>query len=162
MTVRDRCNSCDCRCLLICLALGVGGRIRCFAVPRAYPLQTIHHGAVSPHLLVAAFFCNHLINMLRLQQPRAARVLSGSSCRSATSAISKPPTRTLHHICRADRKGSTPIGTDDPNYAYSDPVNRFLGQFLPSNKAAKDELANRVDFSQPKLKGLGVQEMVGP
>jgi hypothetical protein len=38
-------------------------------------------------------------------------------------------------------------------------VNQFLGQFLPSNRAAKDELAG-VDFDAPKLSGRSIQEMV--
>lgn len=63
--------------------------------------------------------------------------------------------------CRANRDKSKDTASDDPNYAYSDPVNKFLGQFLPSNKTAKDGLAGRVDFSQPKLTGRSVQEMVG-
>jgi hypothetical protein len=45
----------------------------------------------------------------------------------------------------------------DPAYKYSDGVNQFLGNFLPSNKAARDELT--VDFSAPKLAGISIQEL---
>jgi hypothetical protein len=56
---------------------------------------------------------------------------------------------------------STPKQTDsssnEPGYDYSDPVNRFLGQFLPSSKSAKEELS--VDFRQGKLRGLSIEQM---
>jgi hypothetical protein len=45
----------------------------------------------------------------------------------------------------------------DPAYKYSDGVNQFLGNFLPSNKAARDELD--VDFAAPKLTGLSIDEL---
>lgn len=48
----------------------------------------------------------------------------------------------------------------EPRYAYSDPVNAFLGRFLPSSRAAVDELAGVVDFDAPKATGLTPQQMV--
>lgn len=45
----------------------------------------------------------------------------------------------------------------EPAYKYSDGVNQFLGNFLPSSKAARDELS--VDFSAPKLTGTSIQEL---
>lgn len=45
----------------------------------------------------------------------------------------------------------------DPAYKYSDGVNQFLGNFLPSSKAARDELG--VDFSAAKLTGISIQEL---
>ena len=43
-------------------------------------------------------------------------------------------------------------------YNYSDPVNKFLGQFLPSSSAARDALGH-IDFQAPKLTGLTLQQM---
>jgi hypothetical protein len=45
----------------------------------------------------------------------------------------------------------------DPAYKYSDGVNQFLGNFLPSNKAARESLD--VDFSAAKLTGISIQEL---
>jgi len=45
----------------------------------------------------------------------------------------------------------------EPAYKYSDGVNQFLGNFLPSSSAARDELC--VDFTVPKLTGLPIQEL---
>lgn len=45
----------------------------------------------------------------------------------------------------------------EPAYKYSDGVNQFLGNFLPSSSAARDELS--VDFSVPKLTGLPIQQL---
>lgn len=46
---------------------------------------------------------------------------------------------------------------EDPAYKYSDGVNQFLGNFLPSNNAARDELD--VDFAAPKLTGLSIDKL---
>lgn len=50
-----------------------------------------------------------------------------------------------------------PQDPQETAYAYSDPVNQFLGRFLPSSRAARDEL--RVDFDAPKLRGRSLEEM---
>lgn len=93
-----------------------------------------------------------------------------SRCHTATGAISsservvstiKPHSRTRYLLVRSTGPESSERGdAENPSYAYSDPVNKFLGQFLPSNKAAKDELADQVDFGQPKRRGLSTGEMV--
>lgn len=45
----------------------------------------------------------------------------------------------------------------DPAYKYSDGVNRFLGNFLPSSSFAREELS--VDFNVPKLKGVNLTQL---
>jgi hypothetical protein len=60
----------------------------------------------------------------------------------------------------ASSTSSSPPSNDaeqDPAYKYSDGVNQFLGNFLPSNKAAREEL--NVDFSAAKLTGISIQEL---
>eukprot|EP00882_Tetradesmus_deserticola_P004278 GHRQ01004518.1.p1 GENE.GHRQ01004518.1~~GHRQ01004518.1.p1 ORF type:complete len:264 (+),score=100.44 GHRQ01004518.1:267-1058(+) len=81
--------------------------------------------------------------LLHLRSGGTARIVCGAS----SSKQPKPG---------SDRVSSA--SESEPAYAYSDPVNQFLGQFLPSNRAAKDELAG-VDFDQPKLSGRSIQEM---
>jgi hypothetical protein len=88
---------------------------------------------------------------------------------------SRPPQRTLHtcdhaHVqpslaCRAAPQQKSAVQEtaasneqeQDPAYKYSDGVNQFLGNFLPSSKAARGELS--VDFDAPKLSGLSLQEL---
>ncbi|WIA31310.1 hypothetical protein OEZ86_002212 [Tetradesmus obliquus] len=77
--------------------------------------------------------------------------INGSTTRTACQASSpkQPPTGS---------NSSSDSNEAEPAYAYSDPVNQFLGQFLPSNRAAKDELAG-IDFDTPKLSGRSIQQM---
>lgn len=96
------------------------------------------------------------------RQHLAAAPAESQLCNRLVVKVTLQPQKSIcHHICFASSKDPQPSRTEDPNYDYSDPVNKFLGQFLPSNKAAKDELADKVDFDQPKLRGLGIKQMVG-
>lgn len=75
----------------------------------------------------------------------------------AVTAASKAQARRSGLLqCRSSPK-QTDSSSNEPGYNYSDPVNKFLGQFLPSSQSARDELS--VDFSQNKLRGLSIEQM---
>eukprot|EP00879_Flechtneria_rotunda_P013843 GHRR01014459.1.p1 GENE.GHRR01014459.1~~GHRR01014459.1.p1 ORF type:complete len:263 (+),score=71.81 GHRR01014459.1:577-1365(+) len=61
------------------------------------------------------------------------------------------------HVCfsKVQRRGSD---QEDHQYDYSDPVNKFLGRFLPKNSNSSEQELG-VDFNQPKLRGLSVGQM---
>lgn len=90
---------------------------------------------------------------------------SSRSCHRTPYLHNQPHTqRSL--ACRAapqqnssvqDTPASSEQQEQDPAYKYSDGVNQFLGNFLPSSKAARGELS--VDFDAPKLSGLSLQEL---
>ncbi|KAI8474507.1 MAG: hypothetical protein J3K34DRAFT_492699 [Monoraphidium minutum] len=46
----------------------------------------------------------------------------------------------------------------DPRYAYSDPLNQFLGNFLPPARDAASELAH-IDWAVPKAEGLPLHKL---
>ena len=58
---------------------------------------------------------------------------------------------------QATKPEPTNASDQEPAYKYSDGVNQFLGNFLPSNQAARDEL--QVDFNAPKLAGIDIKEL---
>lgn len=67
-------------------------------------------------------------------------------------------THTKRPVCRQSSEKDD-IGADsDHKYGYSDPVNKFLGNFLPTNKAATAEITG-IDFEQPKLSGISIQKL---
>ncbi|GBF88967.1 hypothetical protein Rsub_01466 [Raphidocelis subcapitata] len=97
-------------------------------------------------------------------------------CATAPAPVAKPIGRPLaarRTACRAAGGGSgsgsgragapAPADTAAPaaeeeRYAYSDPVNKALGNFLPTAGAAADQLGN-IDWGAPKAAGLPLQEL---
>lgn len=94
---------------------------------------------------------------------------ANSSCgnRHATRLLLQPLTRRTSRAALFLRHATPPqqqqtqtqsdAAESDPAYAYSDGVNKFLGNFLPSSSSARQELS--VDFDAPKLTGISLDEL---
>lgn len=87
------------------------------------------------------------------RQPVGQHVTRGVVAQAAPSQQKETPTTSTSTSNQAAAVGEQ----EDPAYKYSDGINQFLGNFLPSSRAARDEL--RVDFDVPKLTGLSIDEL---
>lgn len=94
-------------------------------------------------------------------------------CAIATHSLTRPIGRPLagrRAVCRAvggesgsGRPGAgaaagTPAAEEPERYAYSDPVNKALGNFLPTASTAAEALGH-VDWDAPKAAGLPLQQL---
>eukprot|EP00798_Chlamydomonas_sp_ICE-L_P003320 gene3320-13350_t len=89
-----------------------------------------------------------------------ARIRTASSLDTRRSVVSyctpkeaPPPSSSTKKPTAANTTGST-----SEKYAYSDPVNQFLSNFLPPARDVDAELSD-IDFSAPKLMGLSLDVM---
>lgn len=77
---------------------------------------------------------------------------------STVSTPAAPQRHPTHCSAQSPQPSGEPSAPSDPKYAYSDPVNQLLGNFLPAARDAAAELSH-IDWDAPKAAGLPLSEL---
>lgn len=149
------------------ISVPTGGRVLNCNLPETSYRSALPCGgtACCPTVITAAQMQLHISNILihrsaSLQHCRQAVAAPGHVQRQPCRTVAVPATpqqKSAVETTSTSSKQPSSEPEQDPAYKYSDGVNQFLGNFLPSNKAAREELS--VDFCAPKLTGISIDEL---